>query len=201
MTRCEESFRTVIERAPELIIVHRHGRVVYINAAGATQLGYDASDELVGAELTRFLHADEHEAFAARVREMVETGKPAHCREFLLLRKSARPLVMELVGVPIVFDGEPAIVSIARDVTERRQIQAHLLQTDRLIALGTLAAGVAHEINNPLTYVLANLELVAGVLEARAHEFRTLPFVPGGPTADTLAKLATSLREIGRAHV
>ena len=41
-------------------------------------------------------------------------------------------------------------------------MQAHLLQTDRLVALGTLAAGVAHEINNPLTYVMGNVDFVAG---------------------------------------
>jgi PAS domain S-box-containing protein len=49
-------------------------------------------------------------------------------------------------------------VGIVEDVTERRKLQARLAQSDRLASVGTLAAGVAHEINNPLAYVLSNLE-------------------------------------------
>jgi PAS domain S-box-containing protein len=49
-------------------------------------------------------------------------------------------------------------VALVEDVTERRKLQARLAQSDRLASVGTLAAGVAHEINNPLAYVLSNLE-------------------------------------------
>jgi signal transduction histidine kinase len=49
-------------------------------------------------------------------------------------------------------------VCVVEDVTERRKLQARLAQSDRLASVGTLAAGVAHEINNPLAYVLSNLE-------------------------------------------
>jgi signal transduction histidine kinase len=81
-------------------------------------------------------------------------------REFRLLRRGAEPVATELVGMPVVFDGEPAVVSIGRDVAERKETQAHLLQTDRLVALGTLAAGVAHEINNPLNGVINFAQLL-----------------------------------------
>lgn len=49
-------------------------------------------------------------------------------------------------------------VCLVEDVTERRKLEARLAQSDRLASVGTLAAGVAHEINNPLAYVLSNLE-------------------------------------------
>ena len=52
------------------------------------------------------------------------------------------------------------VVGSINDVTERKQMQARLLQADRMVSVGTLAAGVAHEINNPLTYILANLAYV-----------------------------------------
>jgi nitrogen-specific signal transduction histidine kinase len=71
--------------------------------------------------------------------------------------------------------------------------QAQLLQTDRLIALGTLAAGVAHEVNNPLTYVLANLDLVARSLRARADDCRAAAVVNGSEIAAKLDDLAVAL--------
>ena len=62
---------------------------------------------------------------------------------------------------------DPAIAGVVvnfRDVTERKAMEARLMMADRMVSVGTLAAGVAHEINNPLAYVVANLDLVAGAL-------------------------------------
>lgn len=63
-------------------------------------------------------------------------------------------------------DKTVAVVLFCRDVTERKRAGAHLLLADRLASLGTMAAGVAHEINNPLAFVLANLEFIAEALAA-----------------------------------
>jgi PAS domain S-box-containing protein len=51
-------------------------------------------------------------------------------------------------------------VRVTRDVTEQKRLQAQLMVSDRMVSIGTLAAGVAHEINNPLTAVIGNLDLV-----------------------------------------
>jgi two-component system cell cycle sensor histidine kinase/response regulator CckA len=68
---------------------------------------------------------------------------------------------LEVSSVYLEYEGTPAVLSIGRDVTERKVLERRLAQADRLAALGTLAAGVAHEINNPLAYVMLNLEWVA----------------------------------------
>ena len=54
---------------------------------------------------------------------------------------------------------------MGRDVTERRRLQAQMLMADRMVSLGTLVAGIGHEINNPLSYVLGNLEVIGEVAE------------------------------------
>lgn len=56
-------------------------------------------------------------------------------------------------------DGETFVVGSGLDITERREMQLRVQTNDRMSALGTLASGVAHEINNPLAYVLTNVEL------------------------------------------
>jgi signal transduction histidine kinase/CheY-like chemotaxis protein len=77
-------------------------------------------------------------------------------------------------------DGTPLICAISEDVTERRASET----TARMAALGTLAAGVAHEINNPLAFVLANVSFAADRLEA-------------APRDPSLAEAADALREAG----
>jgi PAS domain S-box-containing protein len=190
----DANFRALIERAPEMTIVHRGGRILYVNPATVAALRYDDPAELLGRDLGDLVLPEERVALAARVETMMSTGEPAPLSEIRLLCRTGETIAAELVGVPVVFDGEPAVASMARDVTARKEMQAHLVQTDRLVALGTLAAGVAHEINNPLTYVMRNLELVAGLMRARADEHRKGAVVSGAAVADMLDELASTMK-------
>jgi two-component system cell cycle sensor histidine kinase/response regulator CckA len=76
----------------------------------------------------------------------------------------AAELVIEMEGMLVDFDGKPSTLAIGRDITERRELFARMALADRMLTVGTLAAGVAHEINNPLAYVSSNLEVLAGEL-------------------------------------
>jgi len=81
-------------------------------------------------------------------------------------------------------------VSLARDVTESRRMEERLRLADRMAGVGTLAAGVAHEINNPLAYVIGNLQFVLERLEplVEGAEGETVPVT-------TLDALAEALRD------
>ena len=72
---------------------------------------------------------------------------------------------MELHLVKLALGG-PLVLGVIRDLTERRALMAKVLEHDRLTALGTLAAGLSHEMNNPLAYLTANLDFVREELEA-----------------------------------
>ncbi len=89
------------------------------------------------------------------------------------------------------------VIGVATDVSERVRAEAKLFQTDWLVALGTLAGGVAHEINNPLTYVMGNIDLVSRLLHARADECRTEETVSGPATASAMEDLVATL-EVAR---
>ncbi|AEI67482.1 ATP-binding protein [Corallococcus macrosporus] len=74
--------------------------------------------------------------------------------------------------------GRRLLAGVAMDITDRKAMQAQLVVSDRLAAVGTLAAGVAHEINNPLAFVLSNLSFLTGELHALTRE------LPSGRVAE-----------------
>ncbi len=99
--------------------------------------------------------------FSADVsKEMVEQALRdgfAHF-EWVHKRLSGEEFPADVLLTRLERDGSPFIQATVRDLTEKRALQASVAQSDRLATMGMLAAGVAHEINNPLTYVLYNNE-------------------------------------------
>src|SRR5262249_13769999 len=140
------------------------GVVEQWNGGAERMFGYPA-EEVVGHPLDLLMPPEERahiEACRARIRR----GAPAPMWEAAWLRQDGSRVDVSVTISP-VRDGSGNVVrlaSILRDVSERKRMQAQLIQAERLASVGTLAAGVAHEINNPLAYVIANLAFVADEL-------------------------------------
>ncbi|MGC4090344.1 MAG: PAS domain S-box protein [Polyangiaceae bacterium] len=155
----EERFRLVVEGAPDGVAILNGPRIRFLNPRAARMLGVAASEAAEGRAITDFIHPDDVPACVARIRQLLETGV-AHreAAEYRSRSLDGEELVVEISAIPIEIGGERTVLAFARDVTERKAIQRRLAEAERLTALGVLSAGVAHEINNPLAYVLLNLE-------------------------------------------
>ncbi|WNG53696.1 PAS domain S-box protein [Archangium gephyra] len=164
----EASFRLLLEGVPEPAAIQRDEHIIYANSALVTALGFERPHDLMGRRLQEFL-VDEPPTPEGMV--SLVTG------ERRMRRQDGRIRVAEFASLPLLFDGEPAVVSIARDVTEQRKLQSQLSLADRMASMGTLAAGIAHEINNPLAFVISNLGFLL-------DEMRRMPsMMPGGLAA------------------
>lgn len=157
LRRSEQSFRQLIESVPDAIAVHREGMFVYVNPSMVRMLGYGSHRELIGKPVPMVVHPDDHALVAERIGVMATTGAMLPLAEERFVRKDGSVVHAEVVALPIEYKGAPSFVAIGRDVSERREFLARAMQMDRMIAVGTLAAGVGHEINNPLTYVTGNV--------------------------------------------
>jgi PAS domain S-box-containing protein len=163
--RAHASFRTLTELSSDLVLLHRDGRVLHANAAVVRALGLSAGEEIDARPLVDLVHIDDRSIVEGRV--LTPPANPT-TEPFSLRwrRRDGGYRTTETQAAPVDFEGVAAVLVVARDVTERAQFQHQLLQRDRMAALGTLSAGVAHEINNPLTYLLVNLEHVLRRLRA-----------------------------------
>ena len=153
----ERRFRGLIENVPVGIVVHRDRRILYANRICLRHLGIDRLEDLLGRDPLRLVAAEDREQIGERL-VRIQDGQTVPPMETELLRADGTTLPAEVVSFRLDFDGEPAIVTLARDITRERDLQKHLLVADRMVSIGTLAAGVAHEMNNPLAYVQGNIE-------------------------------------------
>ena len=157
LARSEASYRALIESMPDAVIVHRHGAIVFMSPSARRLLGYSLEEDVVGRLALDLVHPDDQPKVLERVFAILTRGAAAPIVEERLMRRDGSFVVAEIAALSTVFDGEPAVLAIARDVTARKEFESQLVMNDRLASLGRLAASVGHELNNPLAYVLGNV--------------------------------------------
>jgi PAS domain S-box-containing protein len=192
--RSDASFRTLIEHSPDALFIHREGKVLFANPTAVALLGYACTEELRGRPVAELVLAGEEPL-------LLEPSGEGVLREVRFRHREGRTVLGEVAVVSLRFDGQPAVVGIARDITERRQVQEKLRTTERMASLGTLAAGVAHEINNPLSYLLSNLRFMNDELRELAEAGESLAGARGQEVREALREALVGserVREIVR---
>jgi PAS domain S-box-containing protein len=169
----EERLRSVVSHAPIILFAFdSQGRFIVSEGRGLVALGLTPKQVLGQSVFS--VYKD--------VPEIIEHARRA-------LRGEAFTVSLDLPGPKLAYEtrytpvfgerGEVVeVIGVATDITERhkaeaalRQSEARLIEADRLASIGALAAGVAHEINNPLSYVLLNLDMaIRDLTSAAAHQ-------------------------------
>ncbi|MBN1660523.1 MAG: PAS domain S-box protein [Anaerolineae bacterium] len=164
LRQSEARYRTLFENAGDAIFIHelassvgaKSGRFLAANRVACQRLGLGLQELL--ARTPADIEPPEYAAqLPLRLDELQRYGH--HFDETVHVRSDGTTIPTELSSRVIEYEGQPAVLVIARDITERKQVEQVLLRTERLAAMGHLAAALAHEINNPLQSMGSSLEL------------------------------------------
>ena len=143
LAQSEQAFRSIAANADGLLVVDSDGVVCFANRGAEEMFGLPTSS-LVGQKLLMPLVA----------------GDQSELRPHNLIAQADPSVVVETHVVDTQWNGAPACLASLRDVTDRRSLQAQLLQAQKMGVVGRLAGGVSHDFNNLLTAMMGNLDLL-----------------------------------------
>ena len=209
-----ERLARVLELIPALVVgLDARGRTIFANPAAERTTGYTAA-ELFGRSWWDTLCPGDERRHVEEMMAAVDAFGSLGNYEMVVRTKDGEERTVSWSGerAPLSRGLPGEVYFYGLDVTERNQMQERLVIAERMASLGTLAAGVAHEINNPLSYVLANLTLAGEAVEsgaaggdgdaggaAAADELRSI-LAEAHQGAARVARIVADLRMFSRSH-
>ncbi len=158
----EDKYRVLFFDSPDAYLIIVNGVFVECNRAAETLLRGDRS-QIVGKtphELSPALQPDgsrSPDAAAIHINNAFTAGRDIF--EWVHRRLDGTDISVEVSIVPMAYEGNHALFTAWRDITERKHMQEVLIQTEKMVSVGGLAAGMAHEINNPLAAILQSTQV------------------------------------------
>ncbi|WP_050180368.1 PAS domain S-box protein [Domibacillus robiginosus] len=144
--------------------------ITLINPAGAKMLGYDMQELLGKTPKDTFKHL--YDLDCCMSYQTLLDGKNRHVTDELFFRKDGTSFPVDYISSPILENGEIRGVVVAfRDISEKKMAEEYLLKSAKLEMAGQLAAGVAHEIRNPLTCIQGFIRLLEETNESEPEYF------------------------------
>jgi PAS domain S-box-containing protein len=164
LRKSEEKHRLLFESADDAILIHDTvGHFLSVNPLACKRFGYSHA-ELISLPIGKLVSPEQSRYIPERIAQLLEHGNLLFETEHQLKDGSSVPT--EVNARLITWDGQPAIISICRDITERKRaeqekanLETQLHQAQKMESVGRLAGGVAHDFNNMLTVILGYAQL------------------------------------------
>ncbi|ATO29357.1 PAS domain-containing protein [Bacillus atrophaeus] len=171
LQKSRERYQLLIQNSIDTIAVIHNGKWVFMNESGISLFEAATYEDLIGKNIYDHLHPCDHEDVKKRIQNIAEHKTDSEVMKQSWFTFQNRLIYTEMVCIPTTFFGETAVQVILRDISERKQTEELMLKSEKLSIAGQLAAGIAHEIRNPLTAIKGFLQLMKPTMEGNDHYF------------------------------
>ncbi len=154
-------FHQLIENSlNSILIVGEDGTILYSNRAGLQLLKYSSLDNIINKNITNFLPPDLHDLCNEGLTRVIEKQEIIEQMDIKIVKNLGEVAEVKLMTIPYYFGNKVLAQVIMQDITERKIAEKRLKDREKLASLGQLAAGIVHEVKNPLTAVKGFLQLI-----------------------------------------
>lgn len=165
LAESEKKYRAMFEDSPDAMSLTQAGRIVDVNPAWLKLHGYDAKEEIVGKDVIETIDVQDRHVLQNRRNSWPKMPKTGYCIRDV--RRDGATVDVEIFSSHIMLKGHTAILTTIHDLTERKQAEAEkrklerrLQHSEKMEAIGALAGGVAHDLNNILSGLVSYPELL-----------------------------------------
>lgn len=130
LSESENRYRALVESSPDTIVIHCEGKIAYINQSGVKLLGAKSAEEILGRSAIEFVHPEDRARVANRIGEAMKSSSIAPMMVERFLLPGDRILDVEVTGLPLTYQGKPAMQVIIRDITSRRVFEKALKSSE-----------------------------------------------------------------------
>jgi PAS domain S-box-containing protein len=174
LTKSEQKYKSLVENAEDIIFsINYSGNFLSVNKYGAAFFG-KTEEDIVGHNISEILSRPSAETFLLTIQKVFDTKESRQITHLVIIGERQFWFNTNLRRLFDEAGNIYAVLGISRDVTERRKIEEHSYYTEKLASMGTLAAGVAHEINNPLGVILGFTDLLLEKVPLDSQEYDLL---------------------------
>lgn len=166
----EETYKRIIEQSPDAIFIANDDGFLFMNDQCLELLNAKSMDEIVERGPFSFILPEHMESIQQRAKQ-VDNGEIADFMEMKIRTFTGQIKDVVAKVIPTLYQNKPARHIIMRDITQRKQTQELLLNSEKLSVAGQLAAGIAHEVRNPLTSIRGFIQLLEKLSNGKKEYF------------------------------